>query len=56
MVILKIVENKESIQVHYAIKNPEGIVMTVMTQPYKILQLPKSNKKVEFFENGTSDN
>lgn len=54
--ILKIVENTESIQVHYAVKNPDGIVLTVMTQPYKILQLPKSNKRVEFFENGITDN
>lgn len=45
-------ENKEEIHFYYTILKPEGMTAAVIAQPFLITQLPRSNKKVLFFENG----
>ncbi|WP_282038014.1 protease complex subunit PrcB family protein [Saccharicrinis aurantiacus] len=45
-----IIETDDSITIKYHIDKPEGIVMTVMTSPYIIIEIPQSSKEVIFSE------
>lgn len=50
VIIDAITETNDSIIIKYNVQKPEGIVMTVMTSPFLIIEIPKSNKEVIFSE------
>jgi len=45
-------ENENEIHFYYTIISPNGMAAAVITQPFLIAQLPKTEKTILFFENG----
>lgn len=45
-------ENAEEIHFYYTVLSPDGMAAAVMTQPYLIVSIAKTDKRVLFFENG----
>ncbi|WP_075601788.1 protease complex subunit PrcB family protein [Saccharicrinis aurantiacus] len=50
VIVDTIIKTDNSITIKYHIDKPEGIVMTVMTSPYIIIEIPQSSKEVIFSE------
>ncbi len=50
IMIEKIEETQKQIEIAYREKSPDGIATTVMTQPYFVAKIPKTNKEVRFIK------